>query len=99
MHPIFPVIDCGGIDAEFVRKLPLRQPSRPAGGTETFGEGGCRRRGIVAQKSNDGRDVVHNGLGFVAFPVRDGRCTDPDLLANLLLEKSKIDSAGADMVT
>ncbi len=99
VHPIFPVADRGGIDAEFMSQLLLRQASGPAGRTEAFGEGASRRRRIVAQKSNDGGNVLNGGVGCVAFPEGDGLRVDPDLLGNLLLEKPEVDPAGADMVT
>jgi len=98
MHSVFPVIDCGGIDAELVCKLPLREPSGPAGRTETSGKGGGRCRGIVAQKPSDGGIVLDGGVGCVAFPEGEGLGIDPDLLGNLLLEKSEVHPAGTDVV-
>jgi len=98
MLPIFPVADRCGIDAEFVGKLLLRQPSGPACCSETFREGSWWCRGIVAQKSNDGGNVLDGGVGCVAFPEGHGLRVDPYLLSNLLLEESEVDPPGADMV-
>lgn len=97
MHPILPVADRRGINPEFVGELPLRQPSGPAGGPETLGKGGGRR-GIVAQKSDDGGNVLDGGGGCVAFPEGEGLSAAPDLLGSVLLEKFEVDPAGADMV-
>ncbi len=97
MHPILPIANCGGIDAEFLGKLPLRQPSGPAGRPETLGKGGGRR-GIVAQKSDDGGNVLDGGGGCVAFPEGEGLSVDADLLRSLSLEKSQVDPARTDVV-
>lgn len=74
MHPIFPIADRGGVDAEFACKLPLRQPSGPLGGTETFWEGGCLFREIVAQKSDDGGSSAVRSGGTCGC---NGSCGQP----------------------
>jgi len=37
-------------------------------------------------------------MGCVAFPVGNRLFVNPDVVGNLLLEKSKVDPAGADVV-
>lgn len=43
-------------------------------------------------------DVLDSRLGFIAFPVRDGLFTYLDLLGDLLLEESAVDSTCAEVV-
>jgi len=67
MHPIFPVADGGGIDAEFVGKLPLREPTCPACRDEAFGEGGgfdflLRKYGSEAGHLLSAKNCAHTFL-------------------------------------
>ncbi len=98
MQPGLPILKRTGIDTHPPSHLPPGEPLRPAGGDEPFGEGGGRCRGIVAQKSDDPGNVLNQGAGFVAFPVRDGRFADPGVFGNLPLEDAEVDPAGTDVV-
>ena len=99
MPPCLPAHQRGRIDAQLLGHLPLRQTERPAGACQEFWESGGGRQGIVAQKPDDGWNVLDRGLGCVAFPVGDGQRMHADQLGNLRLEEAKVQSAGADMVS
>ncbi len=95
----FPVSNRSGVDTKGACQLLLGHSVRPARCGEAFRkESGRQGKGIVVQESDDRRNVLDRGLGRVAFPVRDGRCTNPNLLGNLRLEETQVHPAGTDMV-
>lgn len=98
MLTVFPIPDSARINAQFLRQFLLGEPSCPASRGEAFGKRGGWGRRIVPEKSDDRGYVTDWRPGCVALPVRDGECTDPDLLGDLLLEESEVHPSGTEVV-
>jgi len=95
----FPTLYRGGVHAQRLGYLPLRNPQHLTCRDQLFRDGLNWREGVVAEELENCGDATDHGSGFVAFPVADGCFVNADFVCNLLLEESEIQAALAEVVT